>query len=259
MIIKSISVSRKDCFEQCQQLYKYRYHLKIKLDETKEPPHLTYGTLIHRISELYVKNKGEVKIETIMNDLVNKKIPLSVDKYGKETFLGSIPQEYKMKLPEHLSNIKKINDQIGFDGLTELEFELDLDPPNKKLLIGHIDRLIEKNKKYFVLDFKTNKESAWRKTKEDLQKDVQLKTYAAVVKEIHGAKAEDINVALFYVSGGNLVSTKFTELTINNTKKDMLDTYKKIENTNPDTVVGKVGWWCKHCDYKSICPFYKKG
>ena len=85
MKIKHISVSRKQLWDQCEQAYKYKYHLEVQSPEP-EPEYFLYGKLVHKIAEEYVKNKGEVEIESFLHPylkgellLENKKVELTKD------------------------------------------------------------------------------------------------------------------------------------------------------------------------------------
>ena len=117
LICEHISVSRKQTWDSCQLAYKYRYHLKLVSDEPVQP-YFTYGKVVHKIAEVYVEEKGKKTIQEIASDVLNGKIPVEE---GKPTPV--LDPSYKAKLPEHLSNIKKISDQIGYDGELEWMFK----------------------------------------------------------------------------------------------------------------------------------------
>ena len=72
MEINHISVSRKKCHDTCGQQYKYRYHLKLPRPG-EEPFYFVYGTLVHKISEIYVENRGKIPIGQIANDMLRGK------------------------------------------------------------------------------------------------------------------------------------------------------------------------------------------
>jgi formamidopyrimidine-DNA glycosylase len=77
-----------------------------------------------------------------------------------------------------------------------------------------------------------------------------------VVQKLFGAKAENIQAALFYLEGANLVSTKFTDESIMSAEEELHDAYKNIISTHPNDVYGRVGDQCRRCDYRKICSFY---
>jgi CRISPR/Cas system-associated exonuclease Cas4 (RecB family) len=249
MDIEHISVSRKQLWDKCQQAYKFRYHLRVP--EEEEKPYLIFGKVIHKISEVYCQNQGKTPIESIATDVIKGSIPL------EENALPPIlEKEYLKKLPVHVKNIKTINDKIGYDGHFEWKFHYDLNPPNKQYITGFIDRLIERNGKYFILDFKTTKKGFWRKNANTVKKDLQLRCYARVVQKEFGVKAENINTALYYVSDGQIVSSRFSEESLIDAEKELHFVYEQIQNMEPDDVHGRLGYHCKQCAYTKICPLY---
>ena len=247
LICEHISVSRKQTWDSCQLAYKYRYHLKLVSDEPVQP-YFTYGKVVHKIAEVYVEEKGKKTIQEIASDVLNGKIPVEE---GKPTPV--LDPSYKAKLPEHLSNIKKISDQIGYDGELEWMFKYDMQPPDNHMITGVIDRLIIRDDKYFILDYKTTKKGKWRKNASTIGKDLQLRCYARVVNKVFGAKPENIRAALYYLDGGDLVSTRFTEESIVTAEQELHEAYKHIRSTNPEDTYGRVGDQCKRCDYRKIC------
>lgn len=254
LICEHISVSRKQTWQNCQQAYKFRYHLKL-IPEGPVQPYFTYGKLVHKIAEIYVQEQGQRKIEDIALDCLNGKIEVE-----KNEPPPSLPSEYKKKLPEHIKNIKKISDKIGYDGHLEYGFRLELNPPSGFFMVGFIDRLIVRKDKYFILDYKTTKKGFWRKNNNTIRSDLQLRAYARVIQRVFDAKAENIQAALYYLEGGDLekdlVSTKFTQESLMTAEEELFNAFQEIVNTHPNDVHGRVGDQCKRCDYKKICPFY---
>ena len=251
LICEHISVSRQQTWNDCQAKYKFRYHLKM-IPEGPIQPYFVYGKVVHKIAEEYVRNQGDIPIEKIGADVLSGKIPCE-DGATSPPFLEP---DYKKKLPEHLANIKLISNKIGFDGHLEYPFKYDMQPPDGHMITGVIDRLIIRGEKYFILDYKTTKKGRWRKNPNNIGKDLQLRCYARVVQKLFGAKAENIQAALYYLDGGNLVSTRFTDESILSAEQELHETYKNIISTNPNDVYGRVGDQCRRCDYRQICPFY---
>jgi CRISPR/Cas system-associated exonuclease Cas4 (RecB family) len=248
MKINHLSVSRKQLWDQCQQAYKYKYHLEVESQEV-EPEYFAYGKLVHKVAEDYVKNKGEIEINEILKKYISGELLLENKKVELST-------EYKNKLKEHISNIKKLSDRVGFEGETEYAFNFDLDYPNKKTLSGVIDRLIIKEDKCFIIDYKTTKRGKWRKTENTIRQDVQMLSYAMVAEKEFNIKPENIRAALFYLDGGNLIPVKFNRHMIDKTKELLLSTYDLIKNKNPEEVWGKTGEHCRRCAFRKICPFW---
>ena len=146
MHIEHLSVSRANLFDQCKWAYRFRYHLK-ETSDIPIPPYFQYGTIVHRIAELYVQNKGKITLQEIANQVLKGKIFL--EEYGgKQIFAQPLLPEYQKKLPIHLEAIQKIVNKTGMEGEIEYEFKFDLDPPNHRLFTGLIDRLIKKEDKF---------------------------------------------------------------------------------------------------------------
>lgn len=249
MLIEHISVSRSQTWQGCQQSYKYKYHLKIPVKQEKE--YFIYGKIIHKIAEEYAKNKGEKNINDITKEILTGVVPYEFDKKAPK-----LSNDYLKKIPNHVLQLKKINDKIGFTGEIEWKFHYDLSPPKQQFITGFIDRLIIKDDKYFLLDYKTTKKGIYRKNKNTIKDDLQLKVYARVVQKHFGAKAENIFAALYFLEGAELISTKFSEETLLQAEQELQKIYEQIQNTHPDDAYGNVTEACSRCDYKNICPFY---
>jgi RecB family exonuclease len=250
MLIEHISVSRKQTWENCQQAYKYKYHLKVPV-EGPIAPYFTYGKLVHKIAEVYVLEQGQRPIDDIAHDCLHGVI--EVEKGQPPPVLE---KDYRKKLPEHLRNIKNLTDRIGYDGHLEWNFHYDLQPPDKHFITGFIDRLIIRGDKYFILDYKTTKKGFWRKNQNTIRNDLQLRCYARVVQKEFNVPADNIRAALYYLDGGDLIATKFTEESLVSAEQELHDAYNDIIATNADDVYGRVGDQCRRCDYRQICPYY---
>lgn len=250
MDIEHISVSRKQLWDQCQQAYKYRYHLKM-YPEGPQPIYLSYGKTVHKVAEEYVRGKGNRKIEDIAKDVLSGHILLE---HGVAA--PALDKEYKKKFPQHCRHIKELTDKIGFDGELEYQFHYDLDPPHNRFVTGFIDRLIVRGDKYFILDYKTTKKGFWRKNNNTIKKDLQLAAYGRVVQRTFNAKAENIRAALFYLEGNELVSVRFNDEMLLKAEQELLQAHIDIATTGPDDAYGRVGDHCRRCDYRQVCPFY---
>jgi RecB family exonuclease len=258
MNIEYLSVSRCNTFNTCPLSYRYKYHDKLK-SPLGTPEYFTYGTIIHLIAELYVKNKGKSSLQEITNQVLKGEIPINEYK-GQITYAPELSPDYKKKLPLHLEEIRKLTNKIGFDGKLEYEFKYDLDPPNRRLFTGLIDRLIQKNKKYWVLDYKTSKANKWRKNEKTITGDLQLKAYCRVVQREFDVDAENIKAGLFYIEKpSKLIAVQFSNKTLKDTETELLKTYKKIETADAAKVWGTTGDHCFMCEWRTQCPFFKGG
>ena len=255
MNITAISVSRKSVWDQCTQLYRYKYHLKIP-PPGEEPFYFTYGKLVHKISEEFVSRKGKTALGKVALLVLEGKIPID-EKNGKPVFAPSLPAAYKKRLPGHIDAIAKITKQLGTSGIVEYEFLYDLDPPNKKFVRGFIDRIIKKKDNYFILDYKTSKKGIYRKTRSNIRSDLELRAYARVIQRENDVPAKNIYAGLYYLEGAELVGARFTDKSLMKAEESLLYTYKQIENTPEDKAWGNVGRHCRRCDYVNRCPFHR--
>lgn len=256
MNITHMSVSRKTLWDECKKKYYYKYHLKLEPEE-EEPFYFTYGKIIHKIAEEFVERKGSSPISEVTTLVLNGEIPIERNEVGN-VLAPKLPMEYRMRMPGHLSSLDKITSQIGFDGELEWDFKHDLDPPNNKLVIGFIDRLIRKKDNFFILDYKTTKKGKFRKDRNTIKHDLQLRTYAKIVQNKFNVPAENINTALYYLEGGNLISSKFSQKSLDEAERVLLESYDEIKNMQPEKVWGNVGNHCFRCEYSKICPHFKK-
>jgi ATP-dependent helicase/DNAse subunit B len=258
MNIEHLSVSRANLFTQCQKAYLYKYHLKTKTDEPT-PLYFSYGTIVHRIAELYVQNKKKISLKEIANQVLKGEVFLQ-EYGGNKTYAEPLSPEYKKKLPIHLEAVQNLVNKIGVDGEVEYNFKFDLDPPNHRLFTGVIDRLIKKKDSFWIIDYKTTKAGKWRKNEKSITNDLQLRSYCRVVQKEFNVDASNIKAALFYLDPpSKLIAVKFSNNTLLNTEKELLKTYKTIASADPKKVWGNVGSHCFMCEFKKICPHAKGG
>ena len=255
MNIEHISVSRKQVWDQCKCLYKYKYHLKLNSPEP-EPFYFVYGKVIHKIAEEYVSRKGERTLSEVTLDVLEQRIP--IERGENEVFAPKIPEEYRRRMPEHLRSIKYITEQMGNEGYLEFPFYYDLEPPNGLFIKGFIDRLIERDGNWFILDYKTTKRGRWRKDRQSILHDLQLRMYARIVQKKFDVSADKIRCALYYLEGGNLIAAQYTQDALDGAEAELLQAYKEIQVADPNKVIGNVADHCNRCDYRSICPFFNR-
>lgn len=250
MNIDHISISREQCYNECPQKYKFRYHLKL-VPEGPPPIYFTFGKIVHRIIEEHTRHKGAVDLNKITKDILTGRIPLE---YGKPA--PKLEPDYKNKLVKHLEHYARLAKKIGFDGEIEWNFKLDMDG-NGRCMTGFIDRMINKNGNYFLLDWKTTKPSPWRTNSRTITKDLQLQCYCYVVWKQFNVDPKNIQAALMFLEDNQLVPVRFSEKTLEQVPQRLLKVYKEIENFEPEKVHGNVGQHCQRCDYVKVCPFYK--
>lgn len=256
MKIEHLSVSRTQLWEECQKKYFYKYHLGLK-SNFPEQPWFEYGKVIHRSAELFVEHKGETPIGNFASKILTGEIPLEVGQDPKKIKLSV---DYAKKLSPHLKSVEKITrEKLGFTGDIEWDFMYDLDSPNKKMLKGFIDRLIVKSDGlHLIIDYKTTKKGPYRKNKDTIKYDLQMQTYALVVRDTLKVDAKNIRLALYYLEGSDFIPVKFEDKVLDDCKNKLLRIYDKIKDTEPDDAIPSVGYHCSRCEYRDICPWSKK-
>jgi ATP-dependent helicase/DNAse subunit B len=254
LTIEHMSVSRYGVWDLCNQQYKYKYHLKVVSDKP-EACYFIYGKIVHRAAEEYVRRKGKTPILHCAGEVFAGKLLLEDD----QKVPPKLPVEYsKEQLISHLRAIESLHQRIGFSGEIEWPFLFDLDPPHKRCVKGFIDRLVftKDKERAYIIDYKTSKKNKWRKTKANVNYDLQLRTYAMVVNRTFGIAPEKIRAALFYLEGAELVDATFTQESIDSAATELLTSFKQIQSMRPDEVWGSPGYHCERCDYATICPFF---
>ncbi len=247
MKIKHISISRSGVWHECQVKYRYKYHLEV-ISNKPEPPYFAYGKLVHKAAEIYVKEKGIKNIHEIASGLLSGNI--------NEEFKNlKLNQEYKRKLPVHLDNIEKITSKIGFEGLLEQEIKLDLLPPNEKLLLGYVDRIVFNEDKTMILDYKTTKAGFYQKDNNTIKQDLQLRTYAYYVCKEFKLDPSKVFCCLYYLENKKLVCTNYTEAQMQDAIDFLTKDYNLIESIDESSAKPNVGNHCKRCDYHDVCPY----
>lgn len=251
MDIEHISVSRSKSYKQCPYYYKLKYHDKIP-NPGEEQFYFVYGKIVHKIAEQYVNEKGKRSLKEISDDVLKGRIEIEDGKKAPP-----LPLEYKNRFPSHIKAIQKLNDTIGCDGITEYKFKYDLQDPNKKLVTGFIDRIIIKNKKAWIIDYKTTKKGPFRENKKTIKFDPQLRIYSKVVSKEFGIPATNIKAALYYLEDEEILSSCYNEESLEIIEKELLEIYDSIKEHRPEDAKGITGQHCQRCEYRNMCPFFR--
>jgi len=251
MKIEHISVSRGKSYKQCPYYYKLKYHEKIP-NPGEEQFYFVYGKIVHKIAECHVQEKGRRSLNEIANDVLKGKIEIEDGKRAPP-----LPIDYKKRMPSHIRAIEKLNNSIGCDGITEHKFKYDLQSPNGKFVTGFIDRIIIRDDKAWIIDYKTTKKGPFRENKNTVKYDPQLRIYSRVVQKEFGIEPENIKAGLYYLEDEEVVSSSYDEESLARVEQELLEVYDTIFSHDPDQVVGTTGQHCQRCEYRDMCPFFK--
>lgn len=251
MNIEHISVSRGKSYRQCPYYYKLKYHDKVP-NPGEEQFYFVYGKIVHKIAEQHVVEGGSRTIKEISGDILKGKIEIE---NGKKA--PPLPPDYRNRLPGHLKALERLNKKIGCGGITEHKFRYDLEPPNSKLVTGFIDRIIVKDGRAWIIDYKTTKKGPFRENRETIKHDPQLRMYSRVVQKEFGIEAANIRAALFYLEDEELLSASYSEESLCAVERELLELYDEINEHAPEHARGVVAQHCNRCEYRDMCPFYK--
>jgi ATP-dependent helicase/DNAse subunit B len=251
MNIEHISVSRGKSYKQCPYYYKLKYHDKIP-NPGEEQFYFVYGKIIHKIAEAHVQEKGSRPLVEVVNSVLCGEIEIEE---GVKAPL--IPLEYKKRMPGHIRAIEKLNEKIGCFGITEHKFKYDLQPHNNKFVTGFIDRIIIKEDKAWIIDYKTTKKGPFRENKTTIKYDPQLRIYSRVIQKEFNIKPSNIKAALYYLEDEQILAACYGEESLDSIEKELLDVYNSISSHEPENALGRTGQHCRRCEYRDMCPFFK--
>lgn len=231
MNINHISASLLNTFIECPMKYRFRYHEKRRAPES---PSAQFGKWIHKALEISIKERKD--LQTVL----------------KEELEGyPFPRKYLSRVPQIVKNIKT-KSKLLINGETEVKFELPFFETIK--VRGVIDLIQKKEDQILVLDYKT---SLFEKSRQDLQQDIQLRLYSYAAQKITQLPNEHINVALFYLDSGNILSTTYTTEEINRFVEQTLEVIDRIISTPPVKAIPKPSKACYYCEFRKLCPIRK--
>jgi len=124
------------------------------------------------------------------------------------------------------------------------------------LIAGKIDRIDQDSSSFIsVWDYKTGKLPFHGTIDEIIENDVQLPIYAIIASKLNPF-AEKIRTGLIYIKYSKVYEKEFT-------KKELKDLETKVINIIEEAkedkeLLPKINKLCDWCEYKNICPAWKK-
>lgn len=240
--ISYLSYSQVSTFETCPLQYKYRYIVKIPVPPSAA---LTFGDTIHRTVRTFyelVKTGNHPTKEALVRLL---------DDHWVSTGFGDKTYEEKMK--KHGVELLEGFYDTGYDPdiiPTSLEEPFKIKITNDLVLGGKIDRIdtlpggnIE------IIDYKTGQAPKSR----DVTKDKQLTVYAlsaATSAGVFERKPENVFVSFYFFEGQEKYSATRNDEELEQAKRDIAETAKKIEQSDFLPTPGK---HCDFCEFRLIC------
>jgi RecB family exonuclease len=237
MFCDTISNSKRETFRQCRLKYKYNYVNRFEETDQGNTGALHFGSFIHEVFE-----KG------VACSSLNCLLDLAKDIRDKYKF----PDKYNKDIEKCFKNFLRFNASLPKDSLVEHHFSEEI--ANGIKHEGFIDRIIKApTGSVLVIDYKTSRRE---KTKFELFNDPQGKSYVYAAHKLLGVPITKITFAHYYPLTNNLVPATYTESTIRQHIKSVVDDVWTIRKCKKDDLYPTKNDFCNWCSYKSICPLY---
>jgi len=236
-----LSFTQINTYKTCPLQYRFNYIYQIPKPKHAAP---TFGSSIHKTLQKFYKEILKGKIPAL-----DKLLKLYEECWETGGYIDiDHENRYKQNGYDQLSvyyekNMKEIKPVLGL----EQEFYININGHKVKGYIDRIDQL--EDIKVEIVDYKTGKP---RKSAE-VNKDLQLSIYAlACIKEL-GFLPEMLS--FYYLETNEKISTVRSPDQLNETEELIRETIDNILNKKFEP---NVGYQCKWCDYKWICPAWEK-
>lgn len=240
----NFSYSQLEVYQTCPLKYKYQYLLKIP---TPPSAVLSFGETIHKTLQQFYhffKIGKKPDFKTMLSLYHQNWIPVGYSTKGYET---KMKKEGEKILKDFYKKYHKNNLCI-----LDLEKYFTIKIDDNLLINGVIDRVDLIGKKIEIIDYKTGK----KPKEKELKKNLQLSIYALAAQSprLYHKKIEDIILTFHFLQENEKLSFKKTSEEIEETKREIKEIVKKInqENFEPNP-----GIWCDFCPFKINCEAWQ--
>ena len=241
-----ISYSALDSFTNCPAKYKFQYIDRIKTPKSKEA---VFGTLIHECLKLFHQPGRPTPLE-------DELLRWFADKWNSDVYPNE--QEESFAFHEGITLLKRYFQQNqGADfNIIDLEtpFEASIsDGQENHKIVGKIDRIDKLEDGTFeLIDYKTAKKMPAQKK---IDQNLQLSTYhLGLIERWPSLTQKPIKLSLYYLKHGEKLSTIAKRERIKETKEQILDLIKQIQESNFEPRQNAL---CDWCAFQPHCPLYK--
>jgi putative RecB family exonuclease len=237
-VVKRLSFSRLDTFQQCPRKYRLRY---VDKAPTGRADALEFGTILHAV------------LETVINALVKAahvgEIPAKMveDEYRDEWARRELTE--RSLYEEGLTILRQWCERFGHmqEGqvlATEQSFKMQLGGRAMTGIIDRIDRIDESTIR--VVDYKTSR--AWMLPDQSMQ----LAIYGTAAKSLY--KAERVQVAFDMLRHNQLIACDITAAQMDASAEWAHVLAEQMENATE--YAPRLNTFCHWCDYKRGCSEY---
>jgi len=247
-----ISYSSLEIFENCPKRFEFQVIEKIKTPKTKEQ---VFGASVHSTLKRFY---GKSPLLPVLDELI--------DYFRLEWEQGA----EKIKWPDektkelYFSEGKRILENFYKKNITqspiivalESGFEAPVEDSIKEtthILTGIIDRIDKTDDgKFEIIDYKTNRKMpAASSLKDNLQLSVYLLGFLRRWPNM--AKADNIDLSLYFLKHGEKLSTKRMPEDIEKTKSRVLKNIAEIEKQYFPPIPSAL---CNYCHFRAMCPMW---
>ena len=210
-----------------------------------------FGTVVHQTIEDINKKMIAKEVDDINEEKIKEWLEFNYQTASKAMNSYLDEKFLKYGLQEVLNYYIRVKDNPKLISQTELPITL---VNGDYIISGKIDLIIDKNGKYQLLDFKTEKKPDLVKETDKIEKvKKQLEIYTYLFEKRYGIKVDGMRV--FYTSELNtnpFVNFTKKEEDIEKTINEFDEVVKSIENKKFDKRCGDLNI-CKNCDFKFYC------
>jgi putative RecB family exonuclease len=247
------SHSKLSTFEQCKLKYKLRYIDKIK-PPIKGTIEAHLGNAVHNSLEWLYKQVMQENLPTLQM-LLEKFVENWQTEFNDELLIVKkelTQEDYFNKGIKFLTDYYTKNKPFR-DGTIETEKRIYIKiKETKHLLVGYIDRLVYNKEldRYEIHDYKTANSLP---NQDHFEKDRQLALYSIPIKEKY---QKEVILTWHYLNHNIQVFSKRTDNQLDKLIEEIKQLIEEIETTKNFPANKSI--LCNWCEYKSICPLWKK-
>ncbi len=249
---ETFSFSQLKDFERCPWEYKFKYILKIPVEDE---PHFIFGRVIHSCLRAFLLplltnswtqpslfNEQKPKVDLSLKKLLS----LYEDSWLNSGYKDKTEaDEYKKRGKKMLEDLQtELKDTFPSVTFLERKFKLSL---GEETIVGTIDRVDQlADQTYEIIDYKTGQKPATI----GFEQKQQLLLYQAALEEVFHLPVAKLT--FYYLKNNEKVSFVAKPEEIEKVKTKMLKLIKEIRSFD---FTPRPGIMCKNCPYKKLCEF----
>jgi len=256
------SYTSLDVYDSCPFKYKMKYFLGLTTRE--DNVNITIGSIYHNIIHRFFTESKRPDIDSLLS-IMNEELDRNKDKFEFGFYFREIKNDMRKDFLNFYDNFGYIinkNKQVDLQqiALTEKEFLFSVGERNK--VRGRIDLInLSSDENIELIDFKASQRNY---SKEELEKELQLKIYYLALKK---GSIKDVNIPeigerdillKYYVirnEKNNFFSVDISDSIEKETTSKILEIINNIKKER-FTINPRDYYCCKLCDYKIFCEKY---